>query len=537
MRHQTGGRVITPPSEQAGPESTGLRGDDRTRIYAGSITALATLLADSSPTAYGLAAVEQEEILSLVERHGMWQQGPDTFLLSELPVRILSRLFAGSEISDQTPGAEELTRQLGLAPSPHLSLFPLGTPGTFKGWLICATTYPVLPDRSRAIRALANVIGASLHSISVVERRSGDHFRALVQNSSDAITVISPDATIEYQTPSIENLLGYLPAEVVGAKFTTFVHPDDVADLIAFLGQAVDHAGATALLEECRLRHKRGDWVHCEISISNLLEHPTVSGFVLNARDVTERRWAQDALEKALSQEKDLSQKLRSVDEMKNTFLAAVSHELRTPLTSILGGSVTIERMLERGIPADDETVKDLVSRVARQARKLETLLSDLLDLNRLVRDAFELNVEDVAVDELVAKVVSEVSLATEVEVSVEPFCARLDRVKIERILENLIRNAGKYTPEGSKVWVTAKLVEGFLVFIVEDEGDGIPDDMKGAIFEPFHRGEQVSTHSPGTGIGLSLVKRFAELHGGRAWVQDREGGGASFRVMLPVAG
>jgi signal transduction histidine kinase len=111
---------------------------------------------------------------------------------------------------------------------------------------------------------------------------------------------------------------------------------------------------------------------------------------------------------------------------------------------------------------------------------------------------------------------------------------AEVDPAKVERIVENLIANAARHTAPETAIWVRVWSEPDGVVIAVEDAGPGVPEDLQRAIFEPFRQGPTASPHSPGTGIGLSLVAMFAELHGGRAWVQDREGGGASFRVFLP---
>jgi signal transduction histidine kinase len=93
--------------------------------------------------------------------------------------------------------------------------------------------------------------------------------------------------------------------------------------------------------------------------------------------------------------------------------------------------------------------------------------------------------------------------------------------------------NAVKHTPPTATIWVGARRVDNGVILRVEDDGPGVATDERERLFEPFERGER-SAPSPGLGVGLSLVARFAEAHGGRAWVEDREGGGASFRVLIP---
>jgi PAS domain S-box-containing protein len=258
--------------------------------------------------------------------------------------------------------------------------------------------------------------------------------------------------------------------------------------------------------------------------------------------DITERKRAEQALRsserkysEAFRREREATQRLRALDEMKNTFLEAVSHELRTPLTSILGSALTLEQGAEALSPED---VHDLIQRVASNARKLERLLADLLDLDRLQRGIISPQRRPTDVGALVRHAVAESDLlgGRTVEVDTPSIVIPLDAAKVERIVENLVANAGRHTPEGSALWVRVEVGHDGVTIVVEDEGPGVPAELREAVFEPFRQGPTESVHAPGVGVGLSLVARFAELHGGRAWVEDRPGGGASFRVFLPAA-
>ena len=259
--------------------------------------------------------------------------------------------------------------------------------------------------------------------------------------------------------------------------------------------------------------------------------------------DITERKRAEQALRRserkyseAFRREREATQRLRALDDMKNTFLEAVSHDLRTPLTSILGSALTLEQAgLE--IPRDDAL--DLVRRIAANARKLERLLSDLLDLDRLQRGIVSPQRRPTDVGALVAQSVQESELlgGRQIELSTEGLIVNVDAAKVERIVENLLANAARHTPAGTPLWIRVTGERGGGVLIaVDDAGPWVPDGMKDAVFEPFRQGDGGPNPSPGVGVGLSLVARFAELHGGSAWVEDRPGGGASFRVYLPDA-
>jgi signal transduction histidine kinase len=111
---------------------------------------------------------------------------------------------------------------------------------------------------------------------------------------------------------------------------------------------------------------------------------------------------------------------------------------------------------------------------------------------------------------------------------------AEVDRAKLERIVENLVVNADKHTPAQSSIDIRLEARGDDLLLIVEDQGPGIPDEFKEVVFETFNRGPNLLSMTPGAGIGLSLVARFAAVHGGRSWVEDKPGGGASFHVLLP---
>jgi PAS domain S-box-containing protein len=236
----------------------------------------------------------------------------------------------------------------------------------------------------------------------------------------------------------------------------------------------------------------------------------------------------------ALDRERAAAEQLRAVDEMKTTFLQAVSHDLRTPLTTILGIALTLERGGAGGLPADEAA--DLLHRLSGNARKLDGLLGDLLDLDRLARGTLTPRRQTVDIGALTRRVVEDAGVNDEhvVVVDAPTLGIAVDAPKVERIVENLAVNAAKHTTAGTTIWVSVQPQRDGVLLVVEDEGPGVPAQLREQVFQPFHTGRNIADHAPGSGIGLALVAQFASLHGGRAWVQDRPGGGASFRVFLP---
>jgi PAS domain S-box-containing protein len=326
-----------------------------------------------------------------------------------------------------------------------------------------------------------------------------------------------------------------------GRTWGEHIAPEDRDEALA-ASHAASEAGEAHTLEYRVVRTGDADpmWVRDVINVVQGTKGPPhLRGLMV---DVTERKRAEHALQQserqyseAFRREREAAQRLRALDDMKNTFLEAVSHDLRTPLTSILGSALTLE---QAGVTLSQADSADLVRRIASNARKLERLLSDLLDLDRLQRGIIAPQRRPTDIVELIRRGIEETDNPSGhiVQVEVEPLTVSVDGAKVERIFENLLSNAIRHTPPEAKVWVRVHGQDGGVLIEVEDEGPGVPEELHEAVFEPFRQAPgSVSEHSPGVGIGLSLVLRFAELHGGRAWMEDRPGGGASFKVFLPA--
>jgi PAS domain S-box-containing protein len=335
-------------------------------------------------------------------------------------------------------------------------------------------------------------------------------------------------------SPQIRAILGVDPEDWIGssAGWLSRVHEDDRARVEA----ADARSGATGepFAAEYRITAADGRvvWFHDESALVRDDDGRPLfwQGVML---DVTEERRALE-LEDALVSERAESDALRQMDELKNTFLQAVSHDLRTPLAAILGLAVTLER---RDIELSGDEARDLAGRIAANARKLDRIVNDLLDLDRIGRGIVQPNAVETDVGELVERIVAESDLARarQVAVEVEHAIAEIDPPKVERIIENLLANTARHTPTRARVWVRVHEEDEGVTIVVEDDGPGIPADLRESVFEPFNRGDATPERGAGVGIGLALVARFAALHGGRAWVEEREGGGASFRVWLPI--
>jgi len=356
----------------------------------------------------------------------------------------------------------------------------------------------------------------------------------LMEAVQDAVIATDAAGSITYWNLRAEELFGWEATEVTGRDVRDVLwqrsESSPFADIAQTLRENKDWVG------EFDLHRRGGSLMTVRASVSPVRgTDGLVRGAIAVMMDVTERRRAEEALRTAFDREREITRQLRAVDEMKNTFLQAVSHELRTPLSAVLGFALTLEREEVRLEP--DES-REIVHRLAVNARKLERLLSDLLDLDRLGRGIIEPRRRTIDVGRLAETVVDGMDIAEEHRVTVEavPTQCDVDPAKVERIIENLVANAARHTPPGTSIWVRVSQQEGGVLLEVADDGPGVPEDLREAIFEPFRQAPGLRPHSPGVGMGLTLVARFAELHGGKAWVEPREGGGASFRVFLPGA-
>jgi PAS domain S-box-containing protein len=380
----------------------------------------------------------------------------------------------------------------------------------------------------------------------------------IFQLMQDAVVVLDPYGRVVDANLAAERLIEQPVGQVVGQP---------LAQLVPAWTIAISHGhGASTSGDTSGDEGIIAGRVY-ELTVSALPDRqgqPT--GDLLIARDVSERRQAErdlrdslvreqaaterlsaalqreqaatEQLSDALEREQTATQHLRELDQTKDAFLQAVSHDLRTPLTSVLGIAATLDRghqLLSAG------EIRDLLGRLAGNARKLGRLLTNLLDLERLTQGTLGPDRQRVDLGALVSRIVKDTGpelLGERRPISLEtaPVLIAVDAPKVERIVENLLANAARHTPAGTPVWVRVQAAGGGALMVVEDAGPGVPAEVRQAIFQPFRQGPTITAHAPGSGIGLALVAHFAGMHGGRAWVQERPGGGASFRVFLPDA-
>ena len=240
-----------------------------------------------------------------------------------------------------------------------------------------------------------------------------------------------------------------------------------------------------------------------------------------------------------LYEEASSARALRELDAMRTQFLANVSHELRTPLSVIKGSASSL---IQPDVDFDEQTWREFVQSIDKDADTLTRLVEDLLTMSRL--EAGALGVSKVRHN--LAEVVSHVKdrldslsskhrLLIDIPRDLPPVMADIDHVG--EVFTNLVENAVKYSPEGSKIAIAANANGSEIIIGVTDEGAGIPPEFHQKIFDRFYRGDNSSEYRKGAGLGLSICRGIVEAHGGKIWVDSSPGKGSTFNFSLPMDG
>jgi signal transduction histidine kinase len=233
------------------------------------------------------------------------------------------------------------------------------------------------------------------------------------------------------------------------------------------------------------------------------------------------------------------NRELAAASQHKSEFLANMSHELRTPLNAVIGFSeVLADRMFGELNAKQEEYLKDIYA----SGTHLLSLINDILDLSKIEAGRMELELTDfdlpTALDNaltLVRERAGRRSITLQTSIDERLGEVRADERKIRQVVLNLLSNAIKFTPEGGRIDVGAVPKDGFVEVSVSDTGVGIAPEDQEAVFEEFRQVGTAEKKVEGTGLGLTLCRKFVELHGGRIWVKSQEGVGSTFTFTIPV--
>ncbi|MGZ2369468.1 PAS domain S-box protein [Ancylomarina sp. YFZ004] len=363
-------------------------------------------------------------------------------------------------------------------------------------------------------------------------KESEARFKQLIKNSFDMIILMDSEGIQQFISESCENILGYKPEELIGIPvIEKMIHPEDQESTKkGFLDIIENNAiGGT----QYRHLHKNGSWVYLEAYGNNQLDNPEIKSVVLNVRDVTERKHAEQII-------KESENKLRELNATKDKLFSIIAHDLRSPFNGILGFS---ELLIENGRNFEVEVSEKYLGIINSSAKNTLSLLDDLLDWVRIQSGQLHFRPVNLNLHQIIKKISGVLnSSATIKNISINHFYSYeievlADKNMLRTILRNLISNAIKFTNPGGKIDILVNVSKNQVEITVKDNGVGMNEESQSKI---FNNNEYLSTpgteNESGLGLGLILCKEFVEKHGGEIWVESELGKGSNFIFSIPLS-
>lgn len=351
-----------------------------------------------------------------------------------------------------------------------------------------------------------------LDALSESERK----FRDFVESTDEWIWELNENLIFTYSNPSVYNILGYQPEEIVGQSIFSFIIDSEKP--------MVEKKLQANMQEKIGWKNFNMNWKHKDnflrIIESNATPIINDNGFVVGFRGVD-----QDVTEQ------------RMMEKTKNEFISIVSHELRTPLTSIQGSLGLL-----RNEAQDNTKQKDLLEIAYRNSERLINLINDILDIQKFALGKYEFFIERISVQELIQESIHlampmaekfGISIVLEGKPSEEKIIA--DKKRVIQVMMNLLSNAIKFSPVKGTVFISSYVKNNKVRILIKDQGPGIPEEFKNKIFEKFAQADSSSTRRfSGTGLGLNICKTLIEQMGGEIHFMSKQGEGSTFYFELP---
>lgn len=378
-----------------------------------------------------------------------------------------------------------------------------------------------------------NVVIGTIQDITEKKRseenlvREASLWVILMEHSRDGIVILDQDGKVFKSNPRYAEMLGYSLEEIQRLHMWDW----DVNYTREQMLQMLRLGDNKGILHETRHRRKDGAVFDVEINSNSVMFADQKLAFCV-CRDISERKHAEEEL---------ISAKLaaEAASKSKDEFLAAMSHDLRTPLNSIIGFS---DILLEGMFGSLNEKQKSYVNNISMGGKHLLNLINDILDLSKIEAGKMELDCEPFCLSKAIDEIKTTIEpLAIKknilLDVKVDPqlgmICA--DKTRFKQILYNLTSNAIKFTSEKGNVTIEARDFDNSVQVRVKDTGVGISETDMCKLFQPFNQLNSCRNREyEGTGLGLALVKKFVEMHGGTIWVKSKVGEGSTFVFVIP---
>ncbi|MGJ5674789.1 MAG: PAS domain S-box protein [Nostochopsis sp.] len=359
-------------------------------------------------------------------------------------------------------------------------------------------------------------------------------------SSSPAVIFTAKPLTINYYhtyiSENIINLVGYSTEEFLSEPdfWLNHIHPEDATQIVENLPQLIQTGHHT---QEYRWLHRDGKyrWMFDQLKLVRD-QHGNPLEIIGLWMEISDRKKAEEDIRKALEKEKELS-------DLKSRFVAMTSHEFRTPL-AVIASSAGILKSFSHKL--DNQQQQKHLQCIQTYVQHTTRLLDDILLINKAEAGKLAFEPTDIDLNDFCCSLVEELQLSSPNHTLIfstqylgrspadNHFTAHLDKKLLRQMLSNLLSNAVKYSPDGSNVQIDLLIQDESAVFLITDEGIGISKQEQQNLFESFYRASNVG-NIPGTGLGLTIVKKCAELQGGQITVTSEIGAGTTFRVELPL--
>ncbi|MCW3129124.1 MAG: PAS domain-containing sensor histidine kinase [Methanophagales archaeon] len=353
-------------------------------------------------------------------------------------------------------------------------------------------------------------------------RDAEERYRVIFEYALTALCVIEHGEVVSLANKEFETLSGYSREEIKGKKWIDFIADEDMDRVQNYCEER--RKGEAPACCEFKFVSRNGEIKHVNAWIEPV---PGASSCVASLLDITELKRKEEEL-------RETCEKLAELDKMKRDFLNVAYHELRSPLAPIVGYA----SMLERYKLPDKE--RRYLYTIEQSARQLEKLINRMLELARIDGKKIELSLEGVHIPEVVEEVIKSLEPEAKekrqkISTSIPEIEIQADKQKIIAIFINLISNAIKYTPEKGRIDIKVEDRGEDIRVCVADTGIGIPEEHLSKIFERFYMVDTSLTRKSGAlGLGLSIVKEYVKLHGGKVWATSEPGKGSKFFFTLP---
>lgn len=420
----------------------------------------------------------------------------------------------------------------------------------FRGYSLGAVDYLMKPIEPAILLSKVSVFvdlfqkteavkrqAAQLNAMNAELRVSEERFRSLSACSPVGVIMTDVQGNCTYTNLSCQLICGFTAEAGLGNGWMRYLHPDDQAWVVADWQHVIRQGEPYS--SEFRFQWPDGTvrWVHVR-SAPMLSDRGQLIGYVGTIEDISERKQAEQARAQFL-QEQLARQQAEAANRMKDEFLGTLSHELRTPLNAMMGWA----RLL-RTRTFDAETTARALETIERNARAQAQLIEDILDVSRIITGKLRLAMRPVSLVNMIESTLEaarptleakSLNLKTNLDPAADYVSGDVDR--LTQVLNNLLANAIKFTPEFGQIQVTLEPVDALACITITDTGVGIPADFLPHVFERFRQADSTTTRPHGgLGLGLAIVRHMVELHGGTVQaLSEGEGKGASFQIQLPL--